>query len=270
MRVYKKNILVTGLILGFLIIIICIGVFVRVYPDATYNVLISLRVPSTVLGEIYSKDAIILYKLGSRHMGGDGAYNLKLAEQFLSEAIVLDERLPYVHYQRARIYFVNSQYAKARAEVNKEIEYNPDYARSYYLRGLINGYDGKLEQASEDFTEFITRKPYEWAGYVDHAWVLFQLGDYEGVRNRMETILETSRNAWLLNAYGVALLNLGENEKALEAFNEAKNLASRMTPEQWGVAYIGNDPRIYTAGLEEMRKNINENIERVNNALLEK
>ena len=67
--------------------------------------------------------------------------------------------------------------------------------------------------------------------------------------------------------YGVALLNLDEYENALTALLEAKDLASRMTPEMWGSAYTGNDPIIYQTGLEEMRRNIDENIEIVNNRL---
>ena len=63
------------------------------------------------------------------------------------------------------------------------------------------------------------------------------------------------------------MLNLGEGEAALKALSEAKELVSKMTPEQWGNAYIGNNPEIYKMGLTEMEQNIDENIERVNNFL---
>jgi tetratricopeptide (TPR) repeat protein len=270
LKFHKKIIVIASLILGSLFITLLLGLLIRLYPDSTYRTLLSLNVPSTILGRVYGDNPTILYNLGSRHIGGGGTYDLVLAEQFLSAAIAINEKQPYAHYQRARIFFLNYRYAKARSEVNKEIEYNPDFSRSYYLRGLVNGYDGKYEAAAEDFAEFIKRNPEEWAGYADRAWVLFQLGDYIGVKETMEAILPRIKNAWLLNAYGVALLNLGENEKALTALREAKDLASRMTPEMWGVAYIGNNPRIYTVGLEEMQKNIDENVERVNNALSEK
>jgi tetratricopeptide (TPR) repeat protein len=257
----------------FLVIITAISMavtFIHFKPDSTYSVLTAFHVPSTIIGRIYSDNPKILYKIGSSHMGGGSTYDRGLAERFVSAAIELDEQLPYAHYQRARLYFLDERYAKAIIEVNKELEYNPNFSRSYYLRGLIHGYNGQYTEAAADFAEFIKRKPEEWAGYADRAWVLFQLGDYQGVLETMEAILPKTRNAWLLNAYGVALLNTEREEAALEALLEAQDLASRMTPEMWGMAYVGNDPRIYRAGLEEMRKNIDENIERVNNALSQK
>lgn len=264
---YKNPVIVLGVSLT-------IGILafygIRTFPETIYKILTSMNIPSTIIGGIYQDNPKILYKIGSSHMGGNEEYNRELAEHFISAAIQLDERLPYVHYQRSRLYFLDERYAKALAEVNKELEYNPQFSRSYYLRGLIHGYNGQHAEAATDFAEFIKSEPEEWAGYADRAWALFQLGDYQGVLETMEAILPKTRNAWLLNAYGVALLNLNKWEEALEAFIEAQDLASRMSPEMWGMAYIGNDPRIYGAGLEEMKQNINENIERVNNALSEK
>jgi tetratricopeptide (TPR) repeat protein len=253
---------------------VCVGIFVTTiyfygvhFQKETYQVLMDFHVPESVPAFLYKNNPEILYLLGNRHLGGEGTYNLEKAESYYNKAIELDEKFRFAHYQRARVYFLTMRYRMAIDEVNKEILYNPDFSRSYYLRGLVYGYDKKFPEAASDFTEFISREPDEWAGYNDLAWVLFQMGDYAGVKEAMEIILVQSRNAWLLNAYGVALLNLEENEKALEIFIEAKDLASRMTPELWGVAYIGNDPGIYPIGLEEMKRNIDENIEIVNNRL---
>jgi tetratricopeptide (TPR) repeat protein len=223
-----------------------------------------------LFAHMYSDNAEVLFYLGSRHLGGGGRYDLLSSERYLTSAERIDPSLYLVHYQLARVYFLTTRYTLALNEVNKEIKNSPNFSRNYYLRGLIYGYDKKLPEAASDFEEFINREPDEWAGYNDLAWILFQLGDYRGVKESMEQILVSVRNAWLLNAYGVALLNLGELEAAHNAFTEARELASRMSPEEWGTAYIGNDPRIYGTGLEEMRRNIDENLERVNNALSEK
>ena len=237
------------------------------FPVQMYKILIAVHVPETNISQLYGYNAKILYMLGNRHLGGEGTYDLKKAEEFYTKAIEQNEKLLFVHYQRARVYFLTTRYQLAIDEVNREILNNPNFSRTYYLRGLIYGYDRKLPEAASDFTEFILREPDEWAGYNDLAWILFQLGEYQGVKEAMEQILPRTKNAWLLNAYGVALLNLDEYENALTALLEAKDLSSRMTPEMWGSAYTGNVPIIYQTGLEEMRRNIDENIEIVNNRL---
>lgn len=240
------------------------------FPLNTYNALLKMDVRESTIAKLYSNNAPILLLLGNRHLGGKGEYNLIHAERYFKTASEVQPDLQFVHYQLSRVYFLTTRYTLALEEVNKEIANSPNFSRSYYLRGLIHGYAKNLPDAATDFREFIKREPDEWAGYNDLAWILFQLGEYTEVKLVIENILGRTRNAWLLNAYGVALLNLEENKEALVALREAKDLASRMTPELWGVAYIGNDPTIYTAGLEEMRRNINENIEVVNNRLSKK
>jgi len=253
-----------------LLTITTIAIVVWSFPNSVYSFLMKIGVSEGIVATVYQDNAEILYKLGSRHLGGAGEYDLEKAALYIEKAINLDATLPYAHYQQARIHFLHSRYKKALESVDMQIQINPDFSRSYYLRGLINGYDKNLHAAAGDFSNFIKREPEEWAGYADLAWILFQLGDFEGVKERMEDILARTKNAWLLNAYGVALLNLNEYEGALIALLEAKDLASRMTPEMWGMAYVGNDPRIYDIGLHEMRRNIDENIESVNNALSKK
>lgn len=263
MRITKTRLIVIALVLVLLIFLM----FLMFYKETSSRILMTVGLPSEWIGTLYKNDAQIQHLLGNHHLGGEGGYDVVLASKFFNRAITLDERRPLVHYQMARIHFLNSRYQKALTEVNKEFEYNPSFSRSYYLRGLIYGYDSQYHLAALDFARFTILEPDEWAGYVDLSWALFQLGEYNEVRERLEQILPKSRNAWLLNAYGVALLNLGEHEASRSALLEAQNLASRMTPEMWGIAYVGNDPRIYKVGLNEMRKNIEENLERVNNAL---
>ena len=55
-------------------------------------------------------------------------------------------------------------------------------------------------------------------------------------------------------------MNLGFYEDAYEAFQYAKNNADQLTEEAWGVAYPGNDPRIYETGLNAMRLSIENNL----------
>ena len=123
---------------------------------------------------------------------------------------MLDPRLEISHYQLARIYFINSNFSSALAEINTEISLFPDFKRSYYVRGLIYGYTNKLDKAVDDFKIFLEWKSESWAGHNDLAWVYFMKGDY---KNSAATARDGLRynpgNVWLNNSLGVALLNDG-------------------------------------------------------------
>lgn len=263
---YIKRIYVHLIYLA-LISLISWSFLITVTPVQEYELLLKARVPAPVIATLYAKDAKILLSLSGQYMGRGDTYDLVQSQQYLTAALKIDPQVPFGNYQQARIHFIQARFPEAIKAVNQEILYYPDFSRSYYLRGLIFGYDKKLSESASDFQEFIQREPLEWAGYVDLSWVLFQMGDYGGIKATIEQILPNTRNAWLLNAYGVALLNLGEGEAALKALNEAKERVTKMTPEQWGNAYIGNNPQIYEIGLAGMQLNIDENIERVNNFL---
>jgi hypothetical protein len=67
-------------------------------------------------------------------------------------------------------------------------------------------------------------------------------------------------NPWVQNTYGTLLLNLERKEEAKQAFLKAKELVEAMSPESWGIAYPGNDPRIYETGLSAMKSSIAANL----------
>jgi hypothetical protein len=67
---------------------------------------------------------------------------------------------------------------------------------------------------------------------------------------------------WLLNMYGLALLNTDDKDGARMFFEEALYLTKKLTPEDWGKAYPGNDPSVWSVGLAEMTSSIEENLAR--------
>jgi hypothetical protein len=67
-------------------------------------------------------------------------------------------------------------------------------------------------------------------------------------------------NPWVLNTYGIALLNSQKYREAVDAFTEAKKYASVMRNKDWGQAYPGNDPRIYSEGRNAMQDMIESNL----------
>lgn len=181
------------------------------------------------------------------------AYNLNYAEKMYQVAIKTNSEMPGVHYQLARIYFLRGRFDLARDTINREIEKYPEFKRSLYVRGLINGYDGKMQEAADDFTEFLKWKPSSWAAHNDLAWVYFQVGDFDKVLSLADDGLKYNpENPWLLNTKGLALYNLDRKEEAGEYLTRALEETEKLSPEDWKAAYPGNDPRFSAQGLKQM------------------
>ena len=205
-------------------------------------------------------DSTLRFEIGNYYFGG-GAYNTEKAEDYFKKALEIDTNISGAHYQIARIYFVRGNFNSALGEINKEIERHPDFRRSHYVRGLVNGYSGRLAEAESDFEEFLKWKPESWAGWNDLAWVYFQEGKYKEARDSARRGLEIyPENPWLLNSLGVALLNTGQKYYAKEVFARALAAVSSMSPEDWGRAYPGNNPEIYTEGLSKMKQSMRDNL----------
>src|SRR3989338_8713867 len=145
-------------------------------------------------------DASVLFEAGNRHFSSE-AYDIDRAKEYFKEALKIDPEFPGVHYQLARVYFIESNFYDALLEINKEIELHPDFKRSYYVRGLIYGYTDRLPEAESDFKEFLKWKPDSWAGNNDLAWILFQQGKYAETRDvALAGLAIAPNNLWLLNS----------------------------------------------------------------------
>jgi len=166
----------------------------------------------------------------------------------------------YAHYQLSRTHFIKGNQGAALFEAKKEIELYPENYQAYYILGLTYGYMDREEEGIVAFKEFIKHVPLSWAARNDAAWLQFRIGDIEGALETIEPVAHL-HNTWVQNTYGVLLLNSGREEEALEAFKNAEYAASLMSPEDWGEAYPGNDPRIYSMGLGETKSSIDSNLE---------
>ncbi len=206
-------------------------------------------------------NAQALFERGNYYYGG-GAYDTAKAEKYFRAALALDPMLQGPHYQLARIYFVQGDFYTAENEINKELDLHPDFKRSYYVRGLIYGYSGRLAEAEADFKQFLKWMPDSWAGNNDLAWIYFQEGKYAEAHDTARVGLTIApENPWLLNALGVALLNLDDKKGAKEAFTKALAVIGSMNEKDWGVAYPGNDPSIYGEGFSKMKVSIQQNLQ---------
>lgn len=207
-------------------------------------------------------DAEFAFNMGNAFFGEGFVYDANKAESYFKKAIELDAKFPYAHYQLARVYFVTGDMHAGIQEINKELEYHPDHFRSYYIRGLLYGYSGALNAAATDFKKFLEWKPNSWAGHNDLAWVYFQQGDFYNMYLTSVSGLDISPgNPWLLNSEALALKNSNNPEEAYKIFREALTSAEKLSHEDWGAAYPGNDPSFYPVGLSAMKETIEKNLE---------
>jgi len=198
-----------------------------------------------------------------------GIYSVKAAQVFFVNAAypIFNTNSPeFAHYQLSRTYFITGDLSNALTEIQKEIELYPEQIRSYYILGLTLGYLGRERDAIDAFSTFIEAYPESWAGRNDKAWLQFRIGDIDGALKTIEPVTEGYKaNIWVQNTHCVLLINKKDYMQAREACNNAKIAVDTMTEEDWGGAYPGNDPRIYTAGLEATKKAIEENLKLIEN-----
>ena len=214
---------------------------------------------------IYPENAEFHFAIGN-HYFSSAYYNISKAEKYFSQAIIIQPTFPEAHYQLSRIYFLNSNFDSALAEIITVLQLDNNNRKAYYMYGLISGYAGDLDEAIYGFSEFIKRDSFNWAGYNDLAWIYFKKGDYIKTKEVAEKGLQHAQlNPWLNNIYGTALLNLGEKEEARRALAIALEESQKLNSTDWGKAYPGNNPQIYKEGLREMQAVVKHNLSLLDN-----
>lgn len=248
-------------VLFLLMFILLSGVFVySVRAEIGNMTWASIRNPEMAL--FWNPSPLLAHNIGNYYFNG-GAYNLGLAEKYFKVELTHDPNARSAWHQLARIDFLRGNFTRARDDINKQIAIHSDtLMSSYYVRALINGYSGHLDEAATDFTFFLEKKPDSWAARNDLAWIYFQKGDFKNVETAARTGLTYHPdNPWLLTSLGVALLNLDKKDEAKKTLEKAKAVADGLTIADWGKAYPGNDPKFYGEGLEKMKKSIEFNLE---------
>jgi Tfp pilus assembly protein PilF len=202
----------------------------------------------------------------------DGTYDLVAARHYFSRAIQADpDGNPLAWYQLGRIDFIEGKFDAAIYKFNKQLQYFGDQVPNvYYMLGLTYGFRGRVEAPDspdlqtgienfEKYLEFFPDSP--WAR-TDIAWLHFLQGEYAAMIPVLDSGLAIEPDhAWLLNMYGLALLNTGNRTEAQEAFTQAKVSAEALTTADWGRAYPGNNPADWQWGLDSFRAAIEQNID---------
>lgn len=201
-------------------------------------------------------------RLGNGFFGGDLPYSITLADLSYRAALALDPEVPDAWHQRARIAFLRGDFERAHEMINKQIALHGDsFMASYYIRGLINGFDKRYEEAEKDFSRFIAWDPHNWAANNDLAWIYFSQGKFsEAEAQATLGLAANDGNPWLHMMRGMARFNMGERDEALADLLRAKEGAAGVAEDDWRRAYPGNDPRIASLGLAELHATIDNNI----------
>ncbi|MBY0473377.1 tetratricopeptide repeat protein [Patescibacteria group bacterium] len=204
-------------------------------------------------------------RVGDQFFGGRLPYSLGIADIFYQTAISIDPNVPDAWHQRARISFLQGDFETALARINTQLELHGDsLMASYYIRGLIYGYDKKYLPAEKDFTHFLEWSPTNWAAANDLAWIYFAEGKFKEAADRTaKTLLTSPDNPWVLTSHAMSVYNLGDSKTALQDLLHAKEEVEKLTRAQWSRAYPGNDPAVASEGLAEFKKTIEKNIELV-------
>ncbi len=208
---------------------------------------------------------------GTLHFDATNAaeYDIGLAEYYFQYAAAKDPSIPYVYHELARISFLQGNLTAALAQIDTQISMHGDSEpKAYYVRGLIEGYMGDYTNSATDYAHFLEFEPNNWAAKNDEAWVLLKAGEYQQALRVVDSGLSyVPSNAWLLNSKATALFELGDYQEALMVAQNASTAVSYLTPEDWSVAYPGNDPAIADQGLAAFKQAVANNMHTIELAL---
>ncbi len=156
----------------------------------------------TVRGIIQYKKSVSLdndyyeayVQLGSLFSTKGGKANLKLAEEYFTNAIRIKEVSAEAYYARALVYYDMSAfdmnaYDKARTDYEKVLAINPDDYRPYSGIGLINLNLNQFEKAIEAFDKALLMKPDYVRGYYLRALTYESKGDYPNAIKDYEQVV---------------------------------------------------------------------------------
>lgn len=253
----------------FWLVILCALLF-AVLNAYLYNV--GQSVSATCEQEIAREtDPETLYLLGDYYFTVKEVYNIDCARLAFTKA--LKQGGPFsawLLHQSGRIDFLQSRYGDAIYKFEQEINlFGEEIPNVYYMLGLTYAFmamdHGKPEawiESEKQFKKYLEFDPSSPWAHTDLSWVLYSQEKFSEMEEVTTEGLSSHKfHPWLLNMHGLALMNQGEYLEALSFFEKAEDEAFSLTPEQWGIAYPGNDPRLYEVGLEEFRSAITTNIE---------
>ena len=211
------------------------------------------------------------YLHGERHFDASSSrlYDIDAAQWYFAEVARLDPGYPGVYHELARIAFLRGDLAFALSLINLHIrKHGEDIQSSFYVRGLIEGYMGRYDNAIEDYETFLQSRPRNWAALNDYAWVLLKADRPEDAHwVAVRGLVYFPDNAWLLNTDAIALYEMGDLTAAASKARAASSAFEHITRQMWLTAYPGNDPKVAELGIETLRASIFDNMHSIERAM---
>lgn len=209
------------------------------------------------------------FAYGERHFNGmkPSDYDIPQAQTYFERAAALDPHLPYVWHELARVAFLHGDFTKAHLLIDKQVAQEGDATpNSYYVRGLIEGYQGQYDDAQRDYAHFLSLVPISWPGTNDLVWILLKNKKPQLAANILAIELPYfPHNPWLLNSYAIALYETGSTTAARGEIEAAQKAVAVITPADWAHAYPGNDPAVAKIGVQNFKKSVDQNVADIEN-----
>lgn len=196
-------------------------------------------------------------------------YDFARAEKYFRLAFDLNPALPHLNHEMARVHFLKGDFENAMRFINAQIALErDDLPNSYYVRGLIEGYQKDYDAAIADYAHYLSLDPHNWAAINDYAWVLLKTGRaIEAARITGAALNEAPKNAWLLNTNAIALYEMGDTLQARAKAAAAIAAAEHVQVKDWLRAYPGNDPKIAEEGVRSLRESASANMHTIEQAM---
>lgn len=144
---------------------------------------------------------------------------IRIASTITNDTSYADEAYVY----RGIIYAETKEYDLALADLNKEVELNPNYDFAYFARGLTYYNKEDYDHAITDYTRAIELNPKYENAYYNRGLAYFQKGDYEQSISDYDKALEINpNNATFYHARGFTYYTKGDTLQSMGNESEAK------------------------------------------------
>ncbi|HET9309505.1 MAG TPA: DUF3857 domain-containing protein [Candidatus Sulfotelmatobacter sp.] len=165
------------------------------------------------------------------------AGNLPVAEALLKRATEIDPKNKYAWNNLGLVYFAQRQDDQAIAAFQKQIEVNPYDEFAYNNLGRVYWNDRKYDEAVKAFNKQLENNPLDKFAHANLGQMYAEWHKYDLAAPELEKATSLSPDsAELQVSLGDAYLNLGQDQKALAAFDHAVELNA--TPLVWNnIAY---------------------------------
>lgn len=211
------------------------------------------------------------FAYGERHFNDrdPNLYDFPRAEYFFKKAGLLDPTYPYLQHELARIYFLRGDFGEALTHINLQIsKYGDATPNSYYVRALIEGFQGDYTDSAADYRRYIPHDPTNWAARNDLAWVLLKSKEPADALATLDEVLPLwPHNPWLLNTKATALYELRRLTEAHTTVDMAAASVITLTGAEWLVPYPGNDPRTAADGVATIQSAVLQNMHIISGAI---